>query len=58
MLMISCAFQVSCASNKPIVVIKCVDYGDGKDKCEPSDRDKWMWVTYETAKRQLKWLNR
>lgn len=57
-LMISCVFLASCATSKsPIVVIKNVDYGDGKDKTEPADRSTWMWVTYETAKRQLHWVN-
>ncbi len=59
-LMTSCVNLVGCALNRdqqPIVVIKGVDYDDGKNNTEPKDKTKWMWITYDTAKRQLHWLN-
>ena len=56
-LMILCVSLISCANQSPIVVIKNVDYGDGKDKTEPTDKSTWMWITYPTAKRQLHWVN-
>lgn len=56
--MILCATLASCAhSQSPIVVVKGVDYDDGKANNEPTDRSTWMWITYETAKRQLHWIN-
>lgn len=58
MLMTSCVLLESCATtSSPIVVVKGIDYDDGKANNEPVDRSKWMWITYETAKRQLKWVN-
>lgn len=55
--MILLGLLVGCVHKAPIVVIKGVDYDDGKSNNEPSDRSKWMWITYETAKRQLHWVN-
>lgn len=57
-LMILSVSLVSCASNRPIVVIKGVDYDDGISNNTPTDKSKWMWITYDTAKRQLHWQNR
>lgn len=58
MLMTLCVPLASCATkSSPIVVVKGVDYDDAKNNNEPADRTKWMWITYDTAKRQLKWLN-
>lgn len=57
-LTVLCVSQVSCASNpSPIVVVKGVDYDDGIKNNVPTDKSTWMWITYPTAKRQLKWIN-
>lgn len=57
MLMILCVNLEACSITHPIVVIKNVDYGDGKDNTEPKDKTTWMWITYPTAKQQLHWIN-
>lgn len=56
-LMILCVTLVSCTTVSPIVVVKGIDYDDGVSNNTPADKTTWMWVTYATAKRQLKWIN-
>lgn len=58
MLLIFLISLASCVTkSEPIVLIRCEDFGDGLNKCEPSDRTKWMWITYPKAKQQLHWIN-
>lgn len=57
-LMILCVTISSCATSKPDIYIKGVDYDDAVKNNEPSDKTSYMWITYKAAKKRLHWLNR
>lgn len=58
MLLISLTSLASCATrDNPVVLVRCEDFADGTDNCEPLDRTKYMWITYPKAKDQLHWVN-
>ena len=58
MLILLCVHLAGCTTTgSPIIVVKGVDYDDGTANDEPKDKTKWMWMTYDTAKRQLSWVN-
>lgn len=55
--MILCVALSSCAGNRPDIYVKGKDYDDAINNTEPKDKNTYMWITYQAAKKRLKWLN-
>ena len=57
LLMTSCVILSNCASHNPDIYIKGIDYDDGINNNTPQNKNTWMWITYNSARKRLHWLN-